>query len=57
MPKVDGITALTSDAMLADRERCLEAGMDAYVAKPVRSGGLSAALEQAVPSAPVPQPG
>ncbi len=42
------IVALTADAMLADRERCLCAGMDAYVAKPVRSAELYAALEQAV---------
>ena len=45
------IIALTADAMETDRNRCVEAGMDGYVAKPVRSAELYAALEQNVPQA------
>jgi len=40
------IIAMTAEAMLGDRERCLEAGMDDYVAKPIRIVDLRAALER-----------
>ncbi len=40
------IIALTADAMEADRQRCLEAGMDDYISKPVRIGTLKEALSR-----------
>jgi CheY-like chemotaxis protein len=43
------IVALTAHAMKGDRERCLEAGMDGYVAKPVQADELFAAIEGLMP--------
>jgi len=42
------IVALTAHAMKGDRERCLEAGMDAYVSKPLRAQDLCAVLDRLV---------
>src|SRR5262249_4603239 len=49
------ILAMTAYAMKGDRERCLAAGMDGYVSKPIRARELFEAIAAAV-GTPDPQP-
>ncbi len=44
------IVAMTAHAMNGDREKCLDAGMDDHVAKPVRLDALRRALERWAPA-------
>jgi CheY-like chemotaxis protein len=42
------IIAMTASAMKGDRERCLAAGMDGYVSKPIRDKELFETIEELV---------
>ena len=44
------VIALTARAMRSDRERCLQAGMDDYLAKPIAAAELFRVMERMLPS-------
>jgi CheY-like chemotaxis protein len=46
------IIALTANNTEEDRRRCLAAGMDDFVGKPVKLDGLARALQRYPPAAP-----
>ncbi len=48
------IVAMTANAMQGDRERCLEAGMDDYISKPVKIEAIRKALKSYTPKQATP---
>ena len=44
------IIAMTANAMNGDRERCLEAGMDGYVPKPIQVEQLYEEIQKLMPA-------
>jgi PAS domain S-box-containing protein len=51
------VIAMTAHALAGDRDRCLEAGMDGYVSKPIEPGALLAEIARVVAACREPQPG
>ena len=45
------VVAMTAHAMTGDRERCLQAGMNGYLSKPVQPAHLIATVERHLPAA------
>ena len=47
------VIAMTAHALKGDLERCLDAGMDAYISKPIRTDELDAVLKRVRGARPV----
>lgn len=47
------IAAITAYAMAGDRERCLKAGMNDYLSKPIRAEEIKSLLQRAFEALPV----
>jgi PAS domain S-box-containing protein len=50
------IVALTANAMKGEEERCLDAGMDAYLSKPIELARLKSVLDRWLPSSDATRP-
>ena len=48
------VVALTANAVRGDRERCLNAGMDDYITKPIDPATMLATIRKYLPNAPTP---
>jgi CheY-like chemotaxis protein/HPt (histidine-containing phosphotransfer) domain-containing protein len=46
------VIAMTANAMMGDREKCIAAGMDDYITKPIEAEDLKRVLEQWSPPSP-----
>ncbi len=46
------IIAMTANAMQGDREKCINAGMDDYISKPIRPDTVSSSLQKWLPELP-----